>query len=106
MHLYGSSFFLVQFSGSLSLGLSSVTILIVEYAERRRKHGILFIFSLLCTGSVMYRNSQAEYIIYFRVAASQEYVNTYSTRRMTMIYGPYPCVPARPFSLGSRAPSG
>jgi len=30
---------------------------------------------------VEYRVHQAEYVIHIRVAASQEYVNTYSTRR-------------------------
>ena len=60
----------------------------VEYAERRRKYGILFIVSLFCEYvnleyvrvPVIYRVKQAEYVIHIRVAASQEYVNTYSTR--------------------------
>ena len=35
----------------------------------------------------MYRVHQAEYVIHIRVAASQEYVNTYSTRRHISRYG-------------------
>jgi len=62
----------------------------VEYAERRKKYGILFIFSLFreyidieyARVPVTYRVHQAEYIIHIRVAASQEYENTYSTRRV------------------------
>jgi len=62
----------------------------VEYAGGRIKCGILFIFSLFHE----YRNfeyvpihsiygvNQAEYCIRILVAASQEYVNTYSTRRL------------------------
>ena len=61
----------------------------VEYAERRRKYGILFIFSLFCEYidleyvrvPVIYRVNQAEYVIHIRVAASQEYLNRYSARR-------------------------
>jgi len=34
---------------------------------------------------VKYRVHQAEYGIHIRVAASQEYVNTYSTRRPTVL---------------------
>jgi len=34
----------------------------------------------------MYRVSQAVYVIYIRVAASQEYLNTYSTRRPLGLY--------------------
>ena len=60
----------------------------VEYVERRRKYGILFIFSLFCEYidlkyvrvPVIYRVTQAESDIRFLVAASQEYVNTFSTR--------------------------
>jgi len=32
---------------------------------------------------VIYRGTQAEYVIRIRMAASQEYVNTYSTRRLS-----------------------
>ena len=39
---------------------------------------------------VIYRFNQAEYIIHIRVAASQEYVNTYSTRRL-MLLEIHPC---------------
>ena len=61
----------------------------VEYAERRRKYSILFIFSLFCENihlaylrvPVIHRVNQAEYAIHILVAALQEYVNTYSTRR-------------------------
>ena len=49
----------------------------VEYAERRRKYEILFIFSLLCEYinfayvrvPVIYRANQAEYGIHILVAA-------------------------------------
>jgi len=52
---------------------------------------ILFIFNLFCEYTnlacvivpVVYRVNQAEYAIHIRVVASQEYVNTYSTRRCT-----------------------
>jgi len=37
--------------------------------------------------SVIYRVNQAEYVIRTLVAASQEYVNTYSTRRAVMFKG-------------------
>jgi len=61
----------------------------VEYAEWRINYGSLFILGLLCEYinlgyvrvPVIYRVNQAEYVIHIRVAASQEYVNIYSTRR-------------------------
>jgi len=61
----------------------------VEYAYRGNKYGILFIFSLFCEYinleylrfPVIYKVNQAEYVIHIRVAASQEYVDTYSTCR-------------------------
>ena len=63
-------------------------VLYVEYAEQRIKSGILFIFSLFHEYNnleyvhihVIYRVDQAEHVIRIRVATSQEYVNTYSTR--------------------------
>ena len=63
----------------------------VEYVERSSKYGIIFIFislfyeyiNLECVRvPVVYRIDQAEYVIRIRLAASQEYVNTYSTRRL------------------------
>jgi len=74
--------------------MSGVRILHVEYAERRRNYGILFIFSLFTEYMhleyvrvpVIYRVNKAEYVIHIRVAASQEYVNTYSTRRVRMAF--------------------
>ena len=62
----------------------------VEYAERRIRDGILFIFSPFyeyhnlehAYVPVLYRVHQAECVIYILVAVSQEYVNTYSTRRI------------------------
>ena len=62
----------------------------VEYAERGNEYGILFMLSLFCEhGNLEYVNfmlytgvNQAEYGIRIRVAASQEYVNIYSTRRV------------------------
>jgi len=67
-----------------------VCVLHLEYTERRRQNGILFIFSLCFESSnleyvrapVIYRGTQAEYGIHILLAASQEYVNTYSTRRV------------------------
>jgi len=66
----------------------------VEYAERRRKYGILFIFRPVYEYSnleyehvpVEYRLHQAENGIHIRVAASQVYVNTYSTRRECTVH--------------------
>jgi len=70
---------------------SPVTGLHLEYAERGKEYGILFILSLLYVYMpleyvrvpVIYRVRQAEYLIYILVAVSQEYVNTYSTPRVT-----------------------
>jgi len=67
-----------------------VSTLHVEYAERGTEYGILFLFSLFCEYiqleyariHVIYRVHQAEYGIHFLVVAPQEYVNTYSTRRV------------------------
>jgi len=61
----------------------------VEYAERGREYGILFIISLFREWThleyvripVTYRVNQAEYGISILVVVPQEYVNTYSTRR-------------------------
>ena len=65
----------------------------VEYADRGHEYGILFIFSLFCEYihfeyvrvPVIYRVNQAEYVIQIRVAASKEYVNTYSTSRVRVL---------------------
>jgi len=62
----------------------------VEYAERKRKYGILFISSLFreyinleyVRVPVIYSDKQAEYGIHIIVVAPQEYVNMYSTRRL------------------------
>jgi len=62
----------------------------VEYAEGSIIYGILFLLSLLYAYSnlekehvpVYYRVHQAEYVLQTRVAASQEDVNTYSTRKV------------------------
>jgi len=70
-------------------------VLHVEYAGGRKKYGILCIFSLDYEYSnleyeqlhVIYRVIQAEYVIRILVAASQEYVNTYSTRRVVVDCG-------------------
>ena len=64
-------------------------ILHVGYAERRLTYGILFIFSAFYEYinleygrvHVICRMNQAEYGIHILLAASQEYVNNYSTRR-------------------------
>ena len=77
----------------LTSGARTVTILQVEYGGGGRiQYSILFIFSLFYESSnleyvhihVIYRVNQAEYGIRILVAASQEYVNTYSTCRVTM----------------------
>jgi len=70
-------------------------ILHVEYAEGRIKYNILFIFSLCYEYSnleyihshVIYRVNHAEYVIRILVAASQEYVNIYSTHRFGTLRG-------------------
>jgi len=62
----------------------------VEYVERGKEHGILFMFSLLCEYihleyeriHVIYRVNQTEYLVRILVVAPQEYVNIYSTRRL------------------------
>jgi len=62
----------------------------VEYAGERIQYGILCIFSLFYEYghlehvhiNVIYRIHQAEYGIHILVAASQEFVNTYSKRRV------------------------
>ena len=72
--------------------LEEVAHLHVEYAERAKKYGILFKFSLFCEYvdleyvriHVMYRVNQAEYAIRIRVVFPQESVNIYSTRRHTV----------------------
>jgi len=69
----------------------------VEYAERGTDNGILLKCSLFCEYSNLecvhihgiYRVDQAEYVIRIRAAASQEYVNTYSTRRCVGRQGLY-----------------
>jgi len=71
--------------GRLTLTLT----LDVEYAERGKEYGILFIFSLFCEYvhleyvriRVIYRVKQSEYGIPILVVATQEYVNIYSTCR-------------------------
>jgi len=65
----------------LTLGLH------VEYAEREKEYGILFIFSLFCECihleyvriHVIYRVNQAKYVIHMLVVAPQRYVHTYNT---------------------------
>ena len=65
-----------------------------ECDEQSRKYGIIYIFSLFCEYTnleyvqvpVIYRLNQAGYVIHTRVAASQEYVNTYSTRRAPRLH--------------------
>jgi len=70
--------------------------------RRKSLYGILFIFSQFYEYStleylhvpILYRVHQAEYVIHILVAASQEYVNVYSTRRM-ITYSSHP-TPQRP----------
>ena len=67
----------------------TATTLHVEYAERGKEYGILFVFSLFCEYGllrcvrthVMYRVNQAEYGIHILVVAPREYVNMYLTHR-------------------------
>jgi len=76
----------------VGLNPKEVSILYVEYAERRTNHRILFRFGLLYEYSnlececiyAIYRVTQAEYDIHICMAASQEYVNPYSTRRVSI----------------------
>jgi len=64
-------------------------ILHVEYAERGREYGILFIVRLFGENSnleyvhiyAIYRVNQAEYVIHICRVAPQEYMNIYSTRK-------------------------
>jgi len=64
--------------------------LLHAYMLNMRKYDILFTFSPIYEYTnldyehvpVQYRVHQAEYGIHMHVAASREYVNTYSTRRM------------------------
>jgi len=74
--------------------VNEILILHVEYAGGRIQYGILFTFSLFCEYSnleyvhvpAMYRVNQAECVIRILVAASQEYVNTYSTLRVLISF--------------------
>jgi len=72
-----------------SIGWSRLDILRGEYAERRLRYGILVIFSPVYDYSNLeyehvhvIQGNQAEYGIHILVAASHEYVNTYSTCRL------------------------
>jgi len=70
--------------------LVSIFSLHIEYAEQGKEYGILFMFSLFCEYihleyvriHATYRVNQTEYVIHLLVAAPQEYVNFYSTRRI------------------------
>jgi len=65
----------------------------VEYTERGKEYGIIFILSLFCENShleyiriyVKYRVHQAEYVVHVVVVASQEYLNIYSTSRVSWL---------------------
>jgi len=65
----------------------------VEYAEGRIKYDLIFRFRPFYEYSNLeYEHlpvecgvHQAEYVIHTRVAASQEYVKTYSTRRVRIL---------------------
>jgi len=75
----------------MEIQIYKYTTLYVEYAVRRRKYCILFIFSPFyeyfpfkhVRAPVISRANQAEDVIHIRVVAPQEYVNIYSTRRYT-----------------------
>jgi len=65
----------------------------VEYAERRIEYGIIFSFSLYeythleyVHIHVIYRVNKEKYAIRIPTAAPQEYLNTYSTRRLETYY--------------------
>jgi len=74
---------------SVRLLIYSYTTLHVEYKEREKEYGILFIFSLFCEYMhlesirvhVIHRDSQAEYVIHILVVAPHEYVNIYFLTR-------------------------
>jgi len=61
----------------------------------RNEYGILFIFSMFCDYTrleyvrvhVIYRVGQGGYVIHILVVAPQEYVNSYSTRRLLILAG-------------------
>ena len=67
---------------SCSPASGDVVSLRVEYVERGKEYGILFIMSLFCDYiqleyvriHVIYRVHQAEYVIHILLAASQKYV--------------------------------
>jgi len=81
-----------QFHLCLDRGVR-VTRLHVEYAEQRIKYGILSIFNRVCEYIHLeyvhihgiYRIHQAEYGIHVLVVAQHEYVNIYSTCRVTRL---------------------
>jgi len=68
----------------------------VEYAERGKEYGILFISSLFYEYihldyvriHVIYRVIQAEYVLLILVIAPQDYVNINSTRRLVSLSVP------------------
>jgi len=82
--------------GSPRGGVCGVSFLHVENAERGKYYGILFTLSLSCEYiqfeyvriHVIYRGSQAKYGIYILVVVPQEYVNIYSTRRVSLLNTP------------------
>jgi len=61
--------------------------------KRGTEYGFLFLLRLFCEYiyleyvhiHVIYRVDQAEYVIHVRVAAPQEYVNIYATRRFVIL---------------------
>jgi len=77
-------------TGSIEKLLTPMLALHVEYEERGNKYGIIFTFSVFYEYSnleyvrvpVLYRVNVAEYVIRILVALTQEYVNSFSTRRM------------------------
>jgi len=79
---------------SQSKQLTRSAALHLEYAERGKEYGILFIFSLFCEYIHLeyvrihgiYRGNQAGYVTHIRVVAPQEYVHTYSTHRSAAAY--------------------
>ena len=95
--------------------LMRVSSLHVEYAERGNAYGILFIFSVLCEYArleyvrihVVYRVNQAEYGIHILEVAPPEYVNIYSTRRVSKTISIHATRPLRTSdSLRRRSPAG
>jgi len=87
---YSATYSNIPFSATYPNPATCIPYLHVEYAERGKEYGILFIYSLFCEYihpehegiRVIYRVNQAKYGIHILVVEPQEYANIYSTRRI------------------------